>query len=108
MHTSRIDLLQQQIARDSGDIRARLLLGCALMKSGRNMDAATLFRRVTELEPDCIEAWRWLGAAYGQTRLFKEAGAAYRAALYLAEKCGAADTVVELRSALNLLPDAHS
>jgi len=108
MPSPNIDELERQIARDSDDIRARLLLGREYMRAGRNMEAAALFRRVTELQPDHIIAWRWLGAVYGRARLYKEADAAYHAALYHAKASGPEGMAEEIQAALNVLPGARS
>jgi tetratricopeptide (TPR) repeat protein len=56
--------LQGVVAADPSNTDARGMLGQALLSLGRGKEAATHFRKLTELTPDDPKAWYGLGKSY--------------------------------------------
>src|SRR5215510_9206056 len=61
-HSDRaIPILQQVLAKAPGDLKARNLLGIALLNCGRREEAAAEFRRAAETSPSFYPAIKNLG-----------------------------------------------
>jgi arylsulfatase A-like enzyme/Tfp pilus assembly protein PilF len=80
--------MQRLIARNPGNIPARLLLGEAQLASGRTDDAIATYRAVSDLAPRNALAWFDLGNAYagkavGDDAAFADATLSYEHALTL-------------------------
>jgi tetratricopeptide (TPR) repeat protein len=74
---------RQAIRMDVTLLPAYRLLGEALVKAGLPGDAMTPLKIVTTYQPDDIEAWVWLGAAYGALQDTDNALKAFSQALSL-------------------------
>lgn len=74
--TPRIKRLQSIIEADGFNQSAHFLLGQEYLTEGKFMAAAAKFRRVVELNPDHVEAWRMMARAYEKAGVTKESEAA--------------------------------
>lgn len=78
--------LRRRILEDALDEQAHWLLAQEYLAQGRNLEAAAEFRRCVELNPEFIDAWKGLAAAYRAAGVEKEAQAAEERAQRLANQ----------------------
>lgn len=103
----RIEKLQARVMADAMDEMAHFLLGKEYIAEGRYMESVAEMRRCVELNPDYVAAWRGLGEACARTGIHKEAAAAYRTGINVAERTSDARSVREIRELLNTLPEEY-
>jgi predicted Zn-dependent protease len=107
MNSPRIEKLRALIAQDSSDELAHFMLGNEYLNAGRFREAVAALRRVVELNPDYTAGWRSLGQALTGAGSAKEAAAAYRTGIEVAERTGDLQTGKEMRVFLARLPDIN-
>lgn len=99
----RIPPLEAMLAADPGDTLTHFLLGREYLHAKRFDDAARVFRRCTELDPDYTAAWRNLGDALRFAERTEEAIAAYREGIVVSERTGDLQVKKECTAFLNRL-----
>jgi Tfp pilus assembly protein PilF len=104
----RIAKWQEMVRADALDQLAHFMLGKEYLNEGRHMEAAAELRRCVELNPDYTAAWRYLGEAYEKAGVLKEAAAAWRTGIGVAERTGDLQAGKEMKVFLQRLPDEFS
>ncbi len=93
----------KMIQTDGLNQSAHMMLGREYLGDGRWMEAATSFRRATELNPNNPLAWHQMGEAYERAGVEKEAASAFRHAIHVANYLGNARVAEQARACLSRL-----
>src|SRR5512134_1363709 len=92
-----VENLEKMLAAGKDTALLRFGLGNAHLKAGDPEAAATHLRRAVELEPGYSAAWKMLGKALTAAGRSREALAAYRQGIEVAEARGDQQAVKEMR-----------
>ena len=76
-----LEILRYAVARNAGDARAQLQLGCLLANLGRVEDAIAAWQKAVETDRGCSIAWRNLGLAAAAKTDLSQAESCYRRAI---------------------------
>ena len=97
--TQRVKRLQALIEKDGSNQGAHYMLGEEYLRENYPMKAAVKFRRVIELNPDHVDAWKMMATSFLAAGVPKEAAVAYDNAARLLTLNGHANEAGAMRDA---------
>jgi len=97
MTTAVLASLEKMLAAGKDNALLRFSLGSEHLKAGNPTAAAEHLGRAVTLDPDYSAAWKLLGRALAESARLREAAAAYRTGIEVAEKKGDKQAAKEMR-----------